>query len=67
MYNSFLKMAEATGRNGNDLTSVKVTEFEQYYDCNVGPQLFEKGQRTNDRELTFKSEADATMFLLRFS
>jgi hypothetical protein len=62
-----MKMAESTGRDQHDLTSIKVSEFEQYYDCNIGYPIIREGRITNDRDITFKSEADATFFLLRFS
>lgn len=41
-------------------------EFGEEYRCVVGEQQFENGAKINRRDLTFKSESDATMFLLRW-
>ena len=46
---------------------VSLDEFNTEYNCEVGPQQFGNGLMINDREVKFSNEAEATLFLLRWS
>ena len=51
----------------DEIMDLTEEEFGEEYGCSVGGQQFDDGVPVNRRDLTFKSEADATMFLLRWA
>ena len=51
----------------DEIMDLTEEEFGEEYGCLVGGQQFVDGAPVNRRDLTFKSEADAIMFLLRWS
>ena len=69
MWKTGYRLHEKLNRKSTGSETLKITE-EEYaieYGCVVGEQQFGDGVRINRRDLTFPSEADATIFLLRWS
>jgi hypothetical protein len=60
MYKAFMYLVHKLGRTPNN------RDFLEYFNCDVGKQNFKNGEMANNRNLTFTTGADATMFLLKF-
>lgn len=52
---------------GLEILNLTEKEYGEEYGCLVGEQQFENGIKINRRDLTFKSESQATLFLLRWT
>jgi hypothetical protein len=59
IYKAFNALGQTSQRN------LTIEDFEDHYNCTV--QRLVAGDINRNRDMRFNSEADATMFLLRFS
>jgi hypothetical protein len=69
MWRAARSLGERLGRMDSAVDPwITEKEFSVEFDCDVGKQQYDQfGARTNQRDLTFRSEADAMLFLLRWS
>lgn len=70
MWKTSLRLHDKLGRDSTLSNILDLTE-EEYgieYGCAVGEQQYDQhGAKINQRELTFKSEADILLFLLKWT
>lgn len=69
MWRAARSVGEKLGRITDTIDPwITIEEFSIEFDCEVGEQQYDQfGSLTNQRDLTFRSESEAMVFLLRWS
>jgi hypothetical protein len=70
MWKTSLRLHDKLGRDssGSEILTLTEEEYGIEYGCVVGEQQYDHhGAKINQRDLTFNSEPEATLFLLRWA